>query len=100
MSSPAVAILGPIQSRVVLLDGYRVPYLAADPVNGGQVRLTLDERFSFDVAVSDLDRTVEFIAHCIAVAAGFTCHPGAVEPTRRTVYSRWVGVSSGTEQQT
>lgn len=39
------------------------------------------------VDVADLDRMVEFVANCIAVASGYTCHPGtqcAPEPIRST----------------
>jgi hypothetical protein len=70
-----VEIIGPFKSHVVVMDGRQVPYLTATPRAGGVVGLTVDERFGLDVPVADLDRVVEFVAHCIAIASGYTAHP-------------------------
>ncbi|HEX8082420.1 MAG TPA: hypothetical protein VF557_19590 [Jatrophihabitans sp.] len=88
-----VEIIGPFKSHAVVVNGYRVPYLDACPTEGGKVLLTLDNRYMIEVPVSDLDWLVQFIANCLAVGAGYTCHPGtegAPEPIRRTGYGRMV----------
>jgi hypothetical protein len=95
----AVELVGPFKSHAVAVNGYRVPFLDACPVNGGAVLLTLDNRYMIEVAACDLDRVVEFVANCIAVAGGYTCHPGtdgAPEPLVRTPYSRMRELTSAT----
>ena len=91
-----VEIVGPFEEYRVVVNGYRVPYLSARPVTGGKVRLTLDSRISADIKVADMQWLVEFIADCIAVAAGYTCHPGpgsgAPTPIPRSIYRRSVSL--------
>jgi hypothetical protein len=88
----SVEIIGPFKhTHAVCVNGYRVPYLDACPIEGGKVLLTLDNRYMIEVEVAQLDSLVDFIANCLAVAAGYTCHPGtlgAPEPVRRTPYQR------------
>jgi hypothetical protein len=72
-----VEIVGPFKAHIVLVDGRRVPYLAASPNVDGSVALLLDDRFALDVSAADRDKVVEFVAHCIAVAGGYTAHPPA-----------------------
>ena len=91
-----VELVGPFKSHAVTVNGYRVPFLDACPVSGGRVSLLLDGRYGLMVDVADLDRVVEFIANCIAVASGYTCHPGtegAPEPIRLTPYQRMIELS-------
>lgn len=96
-----VEIIGPIRYHAVVVDGWRVPYLTAGPRTGGIVELLLDDRLSLDVPVADLDRMVEFIAHCIAVASGYTCHPGGEgpsEPLPRTGYKKMTRLGRATPE--
>lgn len=91
----SVEIIGPFKSHhVVCVNGYQVPYLDACPVQGGKVLLTLDGRYMIEVEAAQLDSLVGFIANCIAVAAGYTCHPGTQgappEPLRRPLFPRVV----------
>lgn len=100
-----VEILGPFQRHMVILNGYPVPYLEGEPATGGKVFLHLDHRYSIDVDVAQLDRWVDFIANCIAVASGFTCHPGtegAPKPIPRSIYHRMyeLGAAGPTGQET
>lgn len=77
----------------MVVDGYRVPYLSAQPIRGGKVLLTLDSRFMVEVEVADMEWLVEFMANCIAVASGYTCHPGTdgvPTPIKRDLYRRSV----------
>jgi hypothetical protein len=67
--------VGPFETHRVLLYGRRVPHLDAAPMNGGMVHITLDERYGLDLTVEEAERVVPFIADCIAVAAGYSCHP-------------------------
>jgi hypothetical protein len=71
----AVEFVGPIEHHAVIVNGFRVPHITATPIPGGQVYLNLDNRYGIDVPVGQVDGIVEFIANCIAVAKGYTCHP-------------------------
>jgi len=76
-------IVGPFQSYRVIVDGRRVPFLEALPVNGGKVSLLLDGRYALDISVADADAFIPWVADAIAVAMGYTCHPRAgKEPLR------------------
>ena len=88
-------ILGPFTSHRVIVDGRQVPFLQAESANGGKIYLTLDDRYGLDVAVADADRVIEFIADCIAVALGYTCHPreGMEVPLASNPFRRLHGVT-------
>jgi hypothetical protein len=77
-------IIGPFESHRVIVDGRRVPFLQAHPANGGKISLVLDGRLGMDVSVADAEAVIPFIANCIAVAMGFTCHPSADEDPQRS----------------
>jgi hypothetical protein len=68
-------ITGPIETRHVIVDGRRVPFLEAHPMSGGTISLLLDSRYSLDISVADAETFIPWIADCIAVAMGYTCHP-------------------------
>src|SRR4051812_40291892 len=74
-AASAVDFVGPFQSHEVVVNGFKVPFLTASLPPGGTVHLTLDHRYGLDLSVQDADRVVQFIADCIAVAMGYTCHP-------------------------
>ncbi|MDQ1746329.1 MAG: hypothetical protein QOD07_592 [Frankiaceae bacterium] len=75
--------LGPFTSYEVLFHGRSVPHLKAQPMNGGMIALTLDDRFDLHLSIEDAERVVPFLADCIAVAAGYSCHPRRGEEPRR-----------------
>lgn len=80
-------IVGPFQSHRVIVDGRRVPFLEALPVNGGKISLLLDGRYALDISVADADAFIPWIADAIAVAMGYTCHPRAgKEPLRASPF--------------
>jgi len=89
-------ILGPFTSHRVIVDGRQVPFLDAEPANGGRICLTLDDRYGLDISVADAERIVPFIADCIAVALGYVCHPrpgaepGRLSPFRSLQAIDWV----------
>lgn len=68
-------ITGPVQRRDVLVDGRKVPFLAAYPENGGIISLILDDRYGLEVTVADAEAFIPWIADAIAIALGYTCHP-------------------------
>src|SRR5438477_13180497 len=85
----AYEITGPRESRHVIVDGRRVPFLDALPMNGGKISLLLDSRYSIDVPVADAEAFIPWIADAIAVAMGFTCHPRrGKEPVRSSPFPR------------
>jgi hypothetical protein len=42
-------IVGPFQNHRVIVNGRRVPFLEALPLNGGKIRLLLNGRYALDV---------------------------------------------------
>jgi hypothetical protein len=88
-----VEIVGPLNRRVLVINGRRVPYLEASLRPGGVVTLRLDDRLVLDVAVADFDRVAKFVADCIAVASGYTSHPRPeAEPVPRSLFPRWTAL--------
>jgi|SRR4051812_6093245 hypothetical protein len=93
-----VKIIGPFieEHRLTVLD-YRVPYITAYPLNGGMVRLVLDERFAIEGTDDEVRKWVPFLANAMAVAAGFSCHgepSGPVNPFK----TRLLGASFEREE--
>lgn len=70
-----INVVGPFQQWRVTVDGWEVPLLTASPETGGMIHLSLDHRFGLDLSVQDAESIVPFIAHAIAIASGFACHP-------------------------
>jgi hypothetical protein len=62
------------------MDGWRVPLLQAH-VRDENVTLLLDDRYGVTLTMNEAERVVPFLAHCIAVALGYPCHPN--EDTER-----------------
>ena len=80
-------IVGPFQSHRVIVDGRRVPFLEALPVNGGKIGLLLDGRYALDISVADAEAFIPWIADAIAIALGYTCHPrSGEEPVRASPF--------------
>jgi hypothetical protein len=85
MSSYEIA--GPVESHRVIVNGRRVPFLDALPLNGGKISLLLDNRYALDVSVADAETFIPWIADAIAVAMGYTCHPRrGKEPVRSSPF--------------
>jgi hypothetical protein len=66
---------GPFAIHAVTVDGRRVPFLEATPLNGGRVDLTLDNRYGLVLDLATAERVIPFLADAIAIAMGYTCHP-------------------------
>lgn len=94
--APNVEFVGPFETTKVVVEGRTVPFLTAHVRAGGDVSLTLDDRFGLDLSVFEYEQVVPFIANCIAVALGYTCHPPADwdEPIKSHPFTRLVGVGS------
>lgn len=77
MSEFHVSFPGPFSAHDVVVDGWKVPFLAAHPCGEAdeKIFLTLDNRIAETFTVEEAERFVPFLAHCIAVALGYTCHP-------------------------
>jgi hypothetical protein len=81
--------IGPFEQHSVLLYGREVPYLDGAPADGGRVHLMLDKRYGLELTVEEAERVVPFIADCIAVAAGYACHPRRdQEPCRLPLFAK------------
>lgn len=83
----AVEYVGPFRYHRVVVNGWTVPFLTAEPLNDGGVCLHLDDRHALHVSLDDEAGVVPFIADCIAVALGYSSHPND-EPKRSTPYRR------------
>ena len=87
--------VGPFSSHRVILHGYAVPHLEAHP-NADGVHLSLDHRSGIDLSTDEAEKIVPFIADCIAVALGYSCHPNPDCPTPQpmTPFRRTIGIRS------
>jgi len=80
-----VSFPGPFTHHEVVVNGWSVPFLAAQPTgaNDENVMLILDQRIAITVSVEEAERFVPFLADAVAVALGYTAHPRRdEEPTR------------------
>lgn len=66
---------GPFRHHDVVVEGWRVPFLEAQPGEGGQVTLVLDRRLSLPLSTAEAERVVPFLADAISVALGYGAHP-------------------------
>jgi len=82
-----VEYIGPFSHHEVIVRGWRVPFLTAEPLEDGGVCLSLDHRFALKVSLNDEAAVVPFVADCIAVALGYTSHPHE-RPNPSTPYGR------------
>jgi hypothetical protein len=76
--------IGPfIEEYKLEVDGFRVPYLTARPLDPLMTKwcITLDERFGLDIETDRLQDIIPFIANAMAVAAGYTSHGENCQPT-------------------
>lgn len=81
-----VSFPGPFSAHYVVVDGWKVPLLAAHPTgeHDESVMLVLDDRLAETFKVEEAERVVPFLAHAIAIALGYTCHPNSdEEPIRK-----------------
>ena len=74
--------VGPFEEHRVVLDGWQIPLLQARPLPDG-VALSVDGRFGLVVPTDQAHDVIWFIANCIAVAGGYTCHPHADDESPR-----------------
>ena len=93
-----VSFPGPFPRHEVVVDGWSVPLLHAHPCgeHDESVMLVLDNRLAITVSVGEAERFVPFLADAIAVALGFTSHPGedAEQPLVRQPQPRPVRMHS------
>ena len=73
----AVDFVGPrVSDHAVVVDGYLVPYLTANPTNPSRTEweIVLDGRWGITLKHEDIETVVWFVANALAVGAGFTKH--------------------------
>jgi len=79
-----VEFVGPFDRYEVVVNGWQVPLLQAQPAPGGRVTIRLDDRFGLDLSIQEAERVLPFVAHSIAVTLGFACHPdGQMDEPKR-----------------
>jgi hypothetical protein len=76
-----VSFPGPFSEHKVVVDGWQVPLVHAHPTgeHDESVMLVLDGRLAETFTVEEAERVVPFLAHAIAIALGYTCHPNGDE---------------------
>jgi hypothetical protein len=72
----AVDFIGPFEQYKVVVDGWQVPFLSAQPRTGGNVELSLDDRFGLVLDIAQAELVVPFLANAVAIAMGYASHPG------------------------
>lgn len=60
--------------------GYRVPYVQANIQGETNWLLVLDRRFMLEASHEEVQRWMPFLAHAMAVAAGYSCHGANCTP--------------------
>jgi hypothetical protein len=62
--------------------GYRVPHVQASLMEGEEKRwlLDLDRRFLLEADDEEVQRWMPFLAHAMAIAAGYSCHGEGCTP--------------------
>lgn len=71
---------GPFVVHKLTLDGYRIPRLTGQVING-RWYFTLDERFGVDVPERDGAGVAMMIANAMAIGAGFSCFGENSQPS-------------------
>lgn len=95
MTEQRIEYVGPFDTTHVVIDGRRVPFLTGTHM-ADRVSLTLDDRFGLDLTVAQAEAVVPFIANCIAVGLGYTCHPRAdEEPNKAHPFPRMTELDFG-----
>jgi hypothetical protein len=85
----SVQIVGPFKDYEVVVNGWQVPHLYAIPLPDDRLYINLDRRFSVYLSREVADEVLVFLAHCMAFAAGYSCHPDGDEaPPRRHPFIR------------
>jgi len=94
-----VDIVGPFNQHEVRVTGRNVPFLTASPQGEESVLLVLDDRWGLELSIAEVERVTPFIAQCIAVALGYTCHPsGDEEPRRSQPFTRTMAILDSTTE--
>jgi hypothetical protein len=70
-----VSYPGPFKHHDVVVEGRKVPFVTAKPLDGGRVDLWLDQRYALGLSAEEAERFVPFLANALAVALGYTSHP-------------------------
>jgi hypothetical protein len=72
-----VSFPGPFSQHDVVVDGWKVPLVHAQPMvdQDDRVTLVLDNRLAESFTVEEAERFIPFLADAIAIALGYPCHP-------------------------
>lgn len=82
----------------VTVENYRVPHLEAFSSGDSGWFIVLDERFGIDASDDEARRWLPFVAHCMAVAAGYSSH-GAQSGRDNPFRHRLLGISGAVTEE-
>lgn len=68
-------IVGPFKEYRLVVNGWRVPLMSAQELDGGRVTLTFDNRQAIEVDAGDFEGIASFMADVIAGCLGYMHHP-------------------------
>lgn len=67
--------LAPREQRAVTIDGYAVPRVEAQEVDGGRnTMITFDGRFGISIPAEYAEQVIWLVANAQAIGAGYSCH--------------------------
>lgn len=79
-----IEISGWHKTRLLLVDGWHVPFVEAKEMDGGKVMFVVDGRFGFEVAAGEFEEVARLVAYTYAIAIGLGCFPeGDLSPEER-----------------
>src|SRR5882757_3766068 len=70
-----VTFPGPFGRHDVVVEGWRVPFLEAQPQEEDRITVTLDRRLGINLTADEAERLLPFVADAISVALGYGAHP-------------------------
>ena len=83
------------------VDGYKVPYVTARPLDVKRTRwhLDLDGRFQIEIGEENFQDFIWFLANAMAISAGYSCHGENCVPMN-LFKTQMIGLSSLEEIKT
>ena len=83
-----VRFVGPFSEHRVVVEGWTVPLLHAQPLDDNRIFLVLDDRLGLYLTTNEAERVIPFLADAIAVVLGYGAHPRGDENVEQMLTRR------------